>query len=172
MAEVTFAQLVELIDSLGVPHQEHESDQVVVAALPGRQGGHLVLVRLLADREVVSLRAGGLAEVSADRRPAVGQAAGHVNARILLGAFSLDLTDGELVFDLPIPYGGVGIGAEQLGRCLASIAWTLDTFLPRLLRLAWTDEAVEDVLELPVPSPTRDMLRAIGQPDGPETRSA
>ena len=172
MSKVSFAQLVEYCAAQRLPYQAHEADGVVIMALPGAQGTYVVSFRLIEERDVVLVRASSLLTVPPERRAVLAQAACHVNSRILLGAFGLDLTNGTLGLDLPLPYDGVGLSPVQVERCLAAIGWTLDTHLPTLQRLCWTQETVEEALGLPVTSPLRGLLDTLPSPDEPLSESA
>jgi hypothetical protein len=165
MSEISFNELVAYCVAQGLPHQVREADEAVVMALPGRQGTHVVQFRRIEERTVVLARAGCLLTAPPERRAVIAQAVAHLNTQILLGAFCLDLTNGAVALDLPLLYTGVGLSSAQVERCLSVIGWTLDTHLPTLQRLCWTQDTVEEALGLPLASPLRQMLDALPASD-------
>jgi hypothetical protein len=172
VSDVTFAQVVSHCGALGLPHQVHEGDNLVLVGMPGQQGTYLVGFRLWEERAALVARAGRVLTVPSERRAALAQAACHINARILLGAFCLDLEEGALSLELAVPYDGVGLSAAQVERCLAAIGWTLDTYLPTLQRLCWTPETAEEALGLAGVSPLQAMLDALPGSEPPLPQSA
>src|SRR5438552_3327920 len=73
--------------------QRFEEEDVLLAALPGVHGTHLVSLRLDHDHELLVMRASNLLTLSTERRSVVAEALLHINNTLAMGAFTLDLTD-------------------------------------------------------------------------------
>lgn len=158
-----FQQLKAIFAALPLPVAADEDHQVVVTALPTEIGLHALAVRAHAEAAAVEFRLGFLAQVPEARRAAVAQAAAHVDCELLLGAFYVDLRDGELGFCVTLPCGEAGINEQHVLCYLATAAGSLQRHLPALNRLCWGGESVEEVLGLPLPDPAERLMRALGQ---------
>src|SRR5947209_6127799 len=134
----TLASASAYLEEHRVLHRVDEEQASVTATLFLNQGAYRLV--LVADHpEDVQLILPFLLTVPAERRSVVAQVAAHVNSAIRLGSFCLDLRDGELRLDLPLPIDGA-LPPALLERGLGAIAWTLDTYMPALQRACWSDE--------------------------------
>lgn len=173
MPEINLEAIVQHLDGRNVPYRVVDPEQALLAFLPGPKGFYPVLFRLDREREVLKLRTSRLLVVEGERRAAVAQVVAHLNGCLLLGSFSLDLSDGEVSFDLPLLFVGVGLAEEQLERAIMAVMWTLDQLLPTVQRVAVSEDSPELALGLPQRSPLQAFLEAAGrEDDAPEQRSA
>jgi len=163
---VRFEDLLRCLEATGLPFSVADAPQHLLGILPTRLGTQMVVASLDLERQVVVLRAPRLVLVPPERRAEVARAALYANFQLLLGGFALDLQDGELLFQLTVPCLEVGLAPAQIGHCLRAIAWSLSEYLPALLRLSWSPATVEDVLDIPDPSPLEALLQAVADEDG------
>lgn len=161
-SDVTLEQVAEYCTQLDLMHRIDAERRWVNATLVTRHGAHLLSVRV-DSRQVLVLHVAGLLMVPAERRRVVAHGLSHINYALLLGAFALDLTDGEVTFHLPIPFRGMEVCFDQVAQSLSAIAWTLNNYLPQIQQLCWGSASVEEVLGLPLPAPADALARALTQ---------
>lgn len=144
----TLEQLSQYCHAGHVPHTLLMDENRLVGALFTAQATYRFTMLLDCEREVLSVRAGFLMQVPPNRRAEIAQAGMHANQRLLLGAFYLDLTDGELGFDLVVPYTSTGLSEPQVLQCLGLMGGALHHYTPIFKRLADTDARVSDVFDI------------------------
>ena len=86
-------------------------------------------------------------KVPADRRHAVAALACHLNYCRWLGAFEMDLRDGDLIFRADLQIVDGTLGPESVQETLWAGFATCDAAVPKVCRVAFAGEAPEAVLE-------------------------
>lgn len=162
--EVSLVRLAEHCRALDLRPTD-VGEGALLCVLPHAHGPRPLVLALDAERQVVCFDLPALLQAPPQRRGTVAAVGMHVNYSLLLGAFRLDLRDGELAFGLRVPYREAGFGRAQFEHCISAIGWTLDQHLPSLLRACWGREEAEEILGLPLPSPLDELLG--GDAEGP-----
>ena len=88
--------------------------------------------------------------VPTGRRHAVAGLVAHMNYLRCLGAFELDLRDGDLVFRSDLQVVDGQLGQEAVTKTLGASLAACDDALPLVARVAFADEAPESALGLEV----------------------
>jgi hypothetical protein len=145
---LTMAQLLDYCSSAGLLHIAVDAEDAVYTVIPSSAGVRILLLKLDAAHQVLLIHAGNLLKVSPQRRPTVAMAAAHINSKVLLGAFYLDLKDGELAYDLPIPCFDTTFSKNTLLHCIKIVVNTLEQYMDALQRLCDGLEQVDEVIEL------------------------
>ncbi|GEM_PF-2882626 len=166
MTEVTLEQLAGYCTELGLMNRVDAERQLVETMITTKQRTYLVYLKVDAARDVMQVRIWGVVMTPPARRAVMARVVAHVNYNLLLKGFVFDWTDGEVAYDLPVPFRGTGISAAQLAQCLHAATWTLDTHGPTLLRASWGTASVEELLGLPMPDPADALTRALADVAG------
>ena len=87
-------------------------------------------------------------KVPEERRHAVAALVCHLNFRRWLGAFEMDLRDGDLVFRADIQVVDGRLGPKAVQKTLSAAFEACDAALPKICRVAFSGEAPERVLGL------------------------
>lgn len=134
MKDITLIRITEGLRGAGLSCIATEAG--VVVALPSRRGyEHPLLVRHLAERQVVSIHVPDLFTVPPSAFPEASELIARVNAETLLGSLVLDYSDGELAFHHAIPVRDAGLKISQVLQCIGCAAWSVDRYLAILRRL-------------------------------------
>jgi len=161
MTEVTLEQVASYCTELGLMNRIDPERQLVEMMLTTKQGSHLVYLRLDTEREVLSVRIPMVASAPVERRAVMARVITHLNYNLLLKGFVFDLSDGEVAYDLPVPFRGIGICRDQVSQCLLAANWTLNTHMPTVREACWGSRSVEEILGLPLPEPADALTQAL-----------
>lgn len=161
MQEVLIEQVASYCTELGLMNRINPERRLVEAMLVTKQGAQLVCLRIDTEREVLSLRIPLLVLTPTARRAVMARVIAHLNNNLLLKGFVFDLSDGEVAYDLPVPFRGIGVCHDQVSQCLLAAIWTLDAHLPIIREACWGSRSVEEMLGLPLPEPADALTRAL-----------
>jgi hypothetical protein len=161
MTDVTLEQVAVYCTELGLLNRIDAKRGLVEAILVAKHGAHLVYFAPDAERQVLRLRIGRLVLTPSARRQAMARIIAHLNYNLLLKGFIFDESDGEVAYDLPIPFRGTGVAADLVSQCLMAATWTLNTHLPTVQQACWGPDSVEELLGLPLPEPAAALTRAL-----------
>ena len=140
------------LKELGLHHSTHERGYIM-SGFRGRSG----VFRFIVDQEETDAGSGFLLFIAAEYlevppdSPSVDEMAKvllHINRKILLGAFAMDLRDGEVSFGITVPLDGEEISAHVVERCVSALAVTIDGHWPVLNRVLWGGCSAEEALGL------------------------
>jgi hypothetical protein len=171
MTEVTLEQVGSYCTELGLMNRIDPERRLVEMMLTTKQGSHLVNFRVDTEREVLSIRIPMLASAPVERRQVMARVIAHLNYNLLLKGFVFDLSDGEVAYDLPVPFRGIGVCPDQVSQCLLAAIWTLNTHLRIVREACWGSRSVEELLGLPLPEPVDALTRALTDGATPVPRS-
>ncbi|HKX19262.1 MAG TPA: YbjN domain-containing protein [bacterium] len=163
MTEVTLDQVANYCTELGLMNRIDPERQFAEAMFTTKQGSHLVYFRIDTEREVLSMRLPMLVSTPVERRAMMARVIAHLNYNLLLKGFVFDLSDGEVAYDLPVPFRGIGVCGDQISQCLLAAAWTLNSHLPTVREACWGSRSVEELLGLPLPEPADSLARALSE---------
>lgn len=161
MPEVLLEQVARYCTELGLMNRIDPERRLVEVMLTTKQGSHLVYFSLDTEREVLSMRMPMLASAPVERRVGMTRIIAHLNYNLLLKGFVFDLSDGEVAYDLPVPFRGIGVCHDQVSQCLLAAIWTLNAHLPIIREACWGSRSVEEMLGLPLPEPADALTRAL-----------
>ncbi len=74
------------------------------------------------------------------RRPAVAELIVRINYGLMLGAFALDLSDGELHFRVTMPLADAELTENQFGHLMGASLWSADRYHKAFCRLLYGDD--------------------------------
>ncbi len=161
MTEVTLEQIAGYCTELGLMNKINAERRLVETIIPTNHRTYHAYLKVDAPRDVMQVRIWGVVIAPPERRAVMARVVAHVNYNLLLKGFVFDWADGEVAYDLPVPFRGTGISAVQLDQCLQAAVWTLNTHTPTLFRAAWGSASAEELLGLPMPDPADALTRAL-----------
>lgn len=166
MAGVTLEQVAGYCTELGLMNRLDTTRGLLETMLVTKHGAYLVYFVVDAERAVLDLRIGRLVMTPTERRASMARVIAHINYNILLKGFIFDQSDGEVAFDLPVPFRGVAVSSELVSQCLMAANWILNTHLPSVQQACWGSASVEELLGLPLPEPAAALTEALSADAG------
>lgn len=171
---VTLAQLEAYCQEFGLMTQVRAEQQLLLVLVPVPGQPRLGYLELDAERRIVTLRLPSLLDVAEARQGEAARLIAHINYLIVLGRLSMDIRDGEVMWEVPLPYSSAGLDQEMLLRAFAATAQILGEYLPTLARVTQSDCSAADILgsQPSVPSLQQVLDQLRGATDNDQGESA
>jgi hypothetical protein len=113
--------------------------------------GHLLMIDPMVERHGMVFKVKELASAPPDATPsdrlsALLMAIAALNGRLIMGAFALNPTDGELLFTLGVPIDSDDLKYEDFAHCLLAIQTTVDAHAAKLRGIIDGTVSLDEVL--------------------------
>ena len=118
----------------------------VTCLFAGEHGRTHVYVRVLEEAEFLRLVVHAPFTVPQNRRHAVARFITRANYGLNLGAFQLDLDDGELSYRSALDFEGLEVGEQVLRSTLVQAVLTMDDYLPGLMAVIYGGVTPEEAI--------------------------
>ena len=145
------AQVYQLIKShltsKNIHFDPHDDDQVITMTAQGEDLPMPVLIRVIADREVLHIASPLPGKVPEDKRIDAAVALAAINNHLMNGNFDLDLDSGLIVYRVCQSFHDNDISEEQIHYLLAIVFITTDEYNDTLFMMAKGAITLEQLLE-------------------------
>lgn len=137
----------ECLNSLGIRHDLHESDGILMAQV---QHAHVRLGLVVAapqDKDCLRLMLLMPIVVPGPHRAAVGEFFLRLNFMLNVGAFELDFEDGEMRFRITHAISEQGLSCETVKRLLLTASSTVDGHWIPLMQILYASATPAQTIE-------------------------
>ncbi len=146
--QVLLGTLEQFLRDDGWPLAEEDAgDRALAMAVEGNNGRWLCVAQVPPDRDLVLFTSVIPAFVPPERRPRMAEFVARANFGMLLGAFELELDDGEVRFCTSVDFTGVdpaplaasGVLAGMIRQVVYVNVANVDRYLPALMTVLYGD---------------------------------
>jgi hypothetical protein len=124
-----------------VVHRARENGSLIEACFPTPQGLHFVSMQLADQATAFFVLVVRIPEVVPEaRRREAAEVVVRANYGLAVGAFDLDMSDGELSFRLGFPVADAVLTGDQFRHAVVAALWTCDMYLRAFKRLLYGDD--------------------------------
>lgn len=71
----------------------------------------------------------------------------EINSTLVLGSFSRDIDDGDILFRIGVPVLNGSLTFEQIDHCMQASIVSVDLNYPKIMKLIWSTQPVKEILE-------------------------
>ena len=114
---------------------EHREDLAITLTVHGDDLPIRTIIRVLEDKDVVSIRCPMPGHIDEDKRMEMAVAVTVANYGMINGGFQMDMSDGELTFNLSQTYRGMQLSDEAIRYMLGIAFNTTDKYNDRFFML-------------------------------------
>lgn len=134
-AKEIYKALCAHLDDIGLKYTRHDDDLVIVLTMHGDDLPIEMLLRVDADRQVLSLLSPLRPKMPEDKRIEAAVAVSVATYGMVFGSFDYDISDGEIRFRAVIPFRDGGITKDQVEYLVMVSAGTIDRYNDKFLML-------------------------------------
>ena len=123
------------LDDHNFHYEPHDDDLVITLTVHGDDLPQPTIIRVLADRDVISVMSPIPSHIPEDKRVDGAIAVSVANYGMINGSFDYDMTDGEIRFRVAQGYRGVEVSDELIRYILGIAFFTTDKYNDRFFML-------------------------------------
>lgn len=135
------------LDDHNFHYEPHDDDLVITLTVHGDDLPQPTIIRVLADRDVISVMSPIPSHIPEDKRVDGAIAVSVANYGMINGSFDYDMTDGEIRFRVAQGYRGVEVSDELIRYILGIAFFTTDKYNDRFFMLGKGLMTLEQFIE-------------------------